>query len=85
MLHIEKAEYYADYKLKVTFNDGVTSIVDFEQTVFTDSLCLVQQLQDLKVFKDFRIHLHTIVWANGLDFAPEFIKSHSIKQLNETA
>ena len=30
MLHIEKAEYCSDYKIKVFFNDGLVGIADFE-------------------------------------------------------
>ena len=31
--------------------------------------------KDLKKFKDFTVEAFTIVWSNGLDLAPEFIKS----------
>ncbi|MBQ1983054.1 MAG: DUF2442 domain-containing protein [Spirochaetaceae bacterium] len=75
MLHIEKAEYCSDYKIKVFFNDGLVGIADFEKTINNDSLFLVQQLKDINLFKEFNVKLHTIVWTNGLDFAPEFIKS----------
>lgn len=75
MLHIEKAEYFSDYKIRVFFNDGVIGIADFEETINNDSLVIIQQLKDKNLFKDFNVKLHTIVWANGLDFAPEFIKS----------
>ena len=75
MLHIEKAEYCSDYKIKVFFNDGFVGIADFENTIKNDSLFIIQQLKDMNLFKDFNVSLHTIVWSNGLDFAPEFIKS----------
>lgn len=75
MLHIEKAEYCSDYKIKVSFNDGFVGIADFENTINNDSLFIIQQLKDMNLFKDFNVSLHTIVWSNGLDFAPEFIKS----------
>jgi hypothetical protein len=75
MLHIEKAEYCSDYKIKVFFNDGFVGIADFENTINNDSLFIIQQLKDMNLFKDFNVSLHTIVWSNGLDFAPEFIKS----------
>jgi hypothetical protein len=35
----------------------------------------VQQLADINTFKDFTLQAHTITWPNGVDFAPEFIKS----------
>jgi len=36
---------------------------------------IVQQLADINTFKDFTLQAHTIRWPNGVDFAPEFIKS----------
>ena len=85
MLHVESAVYKNDYKIVVTFNDGSTHLVDFEKTIFIDSRAIVSALKDLTVFKDFSIQNHTISWANGLDFAPEFIKDCSIKLLDESA
>ena len=85
MLHVESARYHSDYKIAVTFNDGTSHLVDFEKTVFNDSRAIVSALKDLAVFKDFSIQNHTISWANGLDFAPEFIKDCSIKLLGESA
>ena len=85
MLHVESAKYHEGYKIEVTFNDGSSHLVDFEKTIFIDSRAIVSALKDLTVFKDFSIQNHTISWANGLDFAPEFIKDCSIKLLDESA
>ncbi len=85
MLHVESAKYHSDYKIVVAFNDGSSHLADFENTVFNDSRTIVSALKDLTVFKDFSIKNHTISWANGLDFAPEFIKDCSVKVLNEIA
>lgn len=85
MLHVESAVYKNDYKIAVTFNDGTSHLVDLKQTIFNDSRAIVSALKDLTVFKDFSIQHHTLAWANGLDFAPEFIKACSIKLLGESA
>ena len=85
MLHVESAVYKNDYKIVVTFNDGSSHLVDFEIVIFDDSRAIVSALRDLEVFKIFSIQNHTISWANGLDFAPEFIKDCSIKLLGESA
>lgn len=85
MLHVESAKYHSDYKIVVAFNDGSSHLIDLKQTVFNDSRAIVSALKDLTVFKDFSIQNHTISWANGLDFAPEFIKDCSIKLLGESA
>ena len=41
----------------------------------SDHRPIVQQLADINTFKDFTLQAHTITWSNGVDFAPEFIKS----------
>lgn len=85
MLHVESAVYKNDYKVVVTFNDGSSHLVDFENTISNDSRAIVSALKDLTEFKNFSIQHHTIAWANGLDFAPEFIKACSIKLMDESA
>ena len=85
MLHVESAEYKEGYKIEVQFNDGSIHVIDLEKTILSDHREIIKALKDLSLFKDFEIKNHTISWANGLDFAPEFIKSCSIKILDETA
>ena len=75
MLHIERADYVADYKIKVNFNDGFSSVVDFEETLQQDSRPIVRKLLDLEQFQNFTISANTILWAVGVDFAPEFVRS----------
>ena len=75
MLHIFDAKYIADYKISVTFDDGSCGVADFERVVKNDHRPIVQQLSNLDLFKDFKVQARTIVWSNGVDFAPEFIKS----------
>ncbi len=75
ILHVVSAEYAGDYKIKVKFNDSTSGIADFKETIYTDHLDLIRELKDLKKFRDFTVEAFTIVWGNGLDLAPEFIKS----------
>ena len=39
---------------------------------------MFEPLRDIKEFKSFRLdpELETIVWKNGADFAPEFLRDH---------
>lgn len=66
------AQYVHDYIIHLKFNDGLEGDVDLknelEGVVFTP-------LKDLSVFKKFKVHpeLHTLVWENDADFAPEFL------------
>ena len=75
MLHVTDAKYIGDYKISVEFNDGCRFIADFESVIKSDHRPIVQQLADINTFRDFALHAHTITWSNGVDFAPEFIKS----------
>jgi hypothetical protein len=75
MLHVTDAKYAGDYKISVEFNDGCRFIADFESVIKSDSRPIVQQLADIDAFKDFTLQAYTITWSNGVDFAPEFIKS----------
>ena len=75
MLHVTEAKYIGDYKISVAFNDGCRIIADFEKVVKSDHRAIVQQLVNINTFKDFSLQAHTITWSNGVDFAPEFIKS----------
>ena len=75
MLHVIDAKYIGDYKISVEFNDGCRFVADFESVIKSDHRPIVQQLADVKIFKDFSLQVHTITWSNGVDFAPEYIKS----------
>ncbi|MGC3976933.1 MAG: DUF2442 domain-containing protein [Paludibacteraceae bacterium] len=69
-LEISKANYIADYKIELTFNNGEMYLVDLVNelngTVFVP-------LRDKAFFKDFSIVYNTIEWKNGADFAPEYL------------
>ena len=82
MIHVVLAEYAGDYKIKVKFNDSTSGIADFKQKVSTDHRPIIRELKDIKLFKNFWIEADTITWSNGVDFAPEFIKSLVRKKKN---
>ena len=71
-LHVTDAQYCEEYKVEVTFNDGRKGIVDFENSL---SGKVFEPLKDLKLFSQLKVdpELDTIVWPNGVDFAPEYI------------
>lgn len=75
MLHVVNAEYIAGYRIKVSFNDGDSVVVDFAETILHDERPIIKSLSDLELFRNFKIQANTITWSNGVDFAPEFIKS----------
>lgn len=73
LLKIINARYIDNYKLELTFNDGITGIVDLEDKVFSDHRSVFKPLQDIEVFKNFRQNRWTIEWEHGVDLAPEFL------------
>lgn len=69
---LESAIYLEDYKIKVSFNDGVTGIIDLESELWGE---VFEPLKELEVFQAFKLdpELKTIVWPTGADLAPEFL------------
>ena len=78
MLHIIAAKYLADYKISVAFDDGCRCVADFENVIESDLRSVVRLLLNLDLFRAFKLRAHTIVWSNGTDFAPAFIKELSL-------
>jgi len=67
-----KARYVGEYIIWLKFNDGVEGEVDLKDELWGP---VFEPLKDQEAFKRFRVHpdLHTIVWENEADFAPEFL------------
>jgi len=62
-------EIIGPYQLKVTFDDGVTSTIDFQPVLAGE---LYSPLLDMEIFNRVRIdsEVHTLIWPNGADFDP---------------
>jgi len=73
---IENAEYVGDYTIRITFSDGRCGDVDLENELWGE---VFEPLKDKNTFKQFQVHpeLHTVVWPNGADLAPEFLYQHA--------
>jgi hypothetical protein len=69
---IIEANYIKDYTLYLRFSDDSEGEVDFEQELEGE---IFKPLRNISYFKNFTVNheLHTIVWPNGADFAPEFL------------
>lgn len=70
LVSVINAEYKQDYKILLKFNDGLTGTVDL--TTFLDGE-VFEPLKNKDYFKTFSVDSWTIGWANGADFAPEFL------------
>jgi hypothetical protein len=66
------AAYVRDFTIRVHFSDGCEGDVDLSQELYGE---VFLPLRDAGYFKQFKLNpdLHTIVWPNGADFAPEFL------------
>lgn len=78
-MHIKSAKYLSDYKLWIAFDDGTAGEVDL-----VDELkgSMFEPLKDLAEFQNVFVdpELKTVVWPNGADLAPEFLKALQSKQ-----
>ncbi len=66
------ANYVDNYTLHIRFSDGSEGEIDFEQELDGE---IFKPLKEISYFKNFTFNqeLHTVVWPNGADFAPEFL------------
>ena len=56
----------------MTFSDGVVKEVDLERELYGE---VFEPLRDKKLFRRVAVNpeTNTVEWANGADFAPEFL------------
>jgi len=82
MLEVVRAEYIADYKVRVRFNTGEEGVVDLRGALWGP---VFEPLKELAAFRRFSTSdvLHTICWENGADLAPEFLYDRMTEQRAE--
>ena len=71
---IANAHYVADFRIWMQFSDGARGEVDLADEL---SGPIFEPLRDLAFFRQLRLNpeLRTVVWPNGADFAPEFLRA----------
>jgi len=69
-LEISQAEYLDNYRIKLTFNNGEIKKVDLQNELKGS---VYEPLRKLDYFKKFQVKYNTIEWANGADYAPEYL------------
>jgi len=64
--------YVRDFTLRLRFADGVEGEIDLGGELDGP---IFEPLKDREYFRRAQVNseLHTIVWPNGADFAPEFL------------
>jgi hypothetical protein len=74
LAHIVDARHMAGHRLWLRFSDGAEGEVDLGAELYGE---VFEPLKDVEYFRTFRVHpeLRTVVWPNGADFAPEFLRA----------
>ena len=80
MLHIKSAKYISGFKIWIDFDDGTSGEVDLKDSLHGP---VFEPLRDERVFSKIVVdpELETIVWPNGADLAPEFLKELHNQQM----
>ena len=81
MLEVTSAEYVDGYRIRLSFNNGETGVVDLQDSLWGP---MFEPLKDIDEFKRFRVSevVHTLCWENAADLAPEFLHAKMIEQAN---
>jgi hypothetical protein len=66
---VTRAEYRGEYRIHLTFNDGLAETVDFSEWLHGGPI--FEPLRDARYFRRFFLEGGTIAWLNGADIAPE--------------
>jgi len=71
---IVEARYVADFTIWVRFSDGVEGLVDLASELTGP---MFEPLRNVEEFRRFILdpELRTLVWPNGADLAPEFLRT----------
>ena len=70
---IVEAHYIAGFKVWIRFSDGAEGDVDLSQELTGP---ISAPLRNVEEFRRVTLHseLRTLVWPNGADLAPEFLR-----------
>ncbi len=72
---ITEAQYISEFTIRLRYADGLQGEIDLSQELHGK---IFQPLLNPDYFRGFRLdpELHTLVWPNGADFAPEFLREN---------
>lgn len=73
MLHVKSAKYIDGYRIWISFDDGTEGEADLSNVLTGPAFV---PLRDKSLFGRLCVNpeLETIVWPNGADLAPEYLK-----------
>jgi len=84
ILHTVTVKALENYRLYLTFNNGVSGEVDLTDELWGE---VFEPLKEQALFQTAHQDevMQTVSWANGADFAPEFLMGILIKQQQQAA
>ena len=62
IINVEKAKYINEYKLKLSFNDGLEQVVDFGPFLSNSLNPFISKYLDLKEFKKYELNNGDLIW-----------------------
>jgi len=62
VISIINAEYIAEYKIKISFSDGIERLIDFADFLKNAKNPMTKKYLDKKIFKKFSIEYGDIIW-----------------------
>jgi hypothetical protein len=69
VIDIVRVEQVSDYKLKLSFSDGVERVIDFEPFLRRSRNPMIRAYLDPRKFADFRLEYGNLMWDDyGLCF-----------------
>ena len=68
---VAEVEVLSDYALHVRFFDGVSGRVDMRTAIFGENAGVFAELRDPAKFAQVGVGFGAVMWANGLDLAPD--------------
>ena len=74
MVGVKEVRYVSGYTLWLRFSDGTEGEIDLSAELWGP---VFEPLRDFETFRKVVVNndLRTVVWPNGADFAPEFLRS----------
>lgn len=78
--NIKQVEYLGEYRLRLTFADGLVGEIDLAAKLDTNVGPMFQPLRDQAFFAQVHVdvELGTIAWPNGADLAPEVLHDQAV-------
>lgn len=79
VIDIVRVEQVSDYKLKLSFSDGVERVIDFEPFLRRSRNPMIRAYLDPRKFADFRLEYGNLMWDDyGLCFSIADLYENSI-------